>query len=141
MTLYPFVLACHIMSITTWMLMLIYLPKLFVYYATAEEASQRILGVQINSLWKMGTVAMIFSIKFGVIMLYLNAHLLQSGGWIHAKLTLVLAMVAYHFMCKKVMASLLASSTTFSLRFLKYFRVFPEIVTTTIIFLTVLKPF
>lgn len=102
-----------------------------------KEASQRILGVQINSLWKMGTVAMIFSIKFGVIM----ALKCTAGGWIHAKLTLVLAMVAYHFMCKKVMGSLLASSTTFSLRFLKYFRVFPEIVTTTIIFLTVLKPF
>ena len=141
MNLYHFVLACHLMSITTWMLMLVYVPKLFVYYALGNESSRDILATQMKSLFKMGTVAMIFSIKFGVIMLYLNSHIMSSGGWIHLKLTLVVGIVVYHLTCNRIIQRLIKIEKPFSIRFLKLFRVIPEIVTTAIIFLTVLKPF
>ena len=140
MNTYSLVLAFHVISIATWMIMLVYLPKLFVYHINAPSHSQAVIALQETSLYKVGTVAMLFSIKFGLILLYLNPHLLQSGGWLHLKLALVVLMVVYHFTCKRFMAQL-ASGAVKSLLFYRIFRVIPEITTSVIILLTIIKPF
>jgi len=140
MNTYSLVLAFHVISIATWMIMLVYLPKLFVYHINAPQHSQAVIALQETSLFKVGTVAMIFSIKFGLILLYLNPYLLKSGGWLHLKLTLVIFMVIYHFTCKRFMAQLMSGAVK-SLLFYKVFRVIPEITTSVIILLTIIKPF
>lgn len=141
MNTYSLVLAFHVISIATWMIMLVYLPKLFVYHLSSPEASQIVLAKQEASLYKVGTVAMIFSLKFGLILLYLNPHLLSSGGWLHLKLSLVAGLVAYHFICKRFMTQLANNTAMHSINFFRFFRVIPEITTSIIILLTIIKPF
>lgn len=141
MNTYSLVLALHVISIATWMIMLVYLPKLFVYHINAPQNAHTTIALQESSLFKVGTVAMILSIKFGVILLYLNPHLFQSGGWLHLKLALVAGMVVYHFTCKKFMRQFAQESIPSNLRFFKLFRMVPEITTTVIILLTIVKPF
>lgn len=140
MNTYSLVLAFHVIFIATWMIMLVYLPKLFVYHINAPHDAQATIALQETSLYKVGTVAMIFSIKFGLILLYLNPYLLKSGGWLHLKLALVALMVVYHFTCKRFIAQL-ASGAVKSLLFYRVFRVIPEITTSIIILLTIIKPF
>ena len=136
MNTYSLVLAFHVISIATWMIMLVYLPKLFVYHINAPHYAQATIALQETSLYKVGTVAMIFSIKFGLILLYLNPFLLKSGGWLHLKLALVTLMAVYHFTCKRFMSQL-ASGTHKSLLFYKVLRIIPEITTSIIIILTI----
>lgn len=141
MNTYSVVLAFHVISIATWMIMLVYLPKLFVYHINAPQHSQAVIALQETSLYKVGTVAMIFSIKFGLILIYLNPYLLKSGGWLHAKLSLVVLMVVYHFTCKRFITQLVKDATAQSLLFFRIFRMIPEIATSIIILLTIIKPF
>jgi len=141
MNSYSLVLAFHVLSIATWMIMLVYLPKLFVYHINAPQDSQAVVALQETSLYKVGTIAMVFSIKFGLILLYLNPYLLKSGGWLHVKLALVACMVGYHFTCKKLIAKLAIDSTAKNIRFYTMFKRIPEITTAIIILLTIIKPF
>lgn len=141
MNTYSLVLAFHVISIATWMIMLVYLPKLFVYHINAPHTSQAVIALQETNLYKVGTVAMIFSIKFGLILLYLNPFLLKSGGWLHVKLLLVVLMVVYHFTCKRFITQLAQEKTTQNLLFFRIFRIVPEITTSIIILLTIIKPF
>jgi len=141
MNTYSVVLAFHVISIATWMIMLVYLPKLFVYHINAPRDAQAVIALQETSLYKVGTIAMIFSITFGLILLYLNPSLLQSGGWLHLKLALVACMVGYHFTCKKYIIQLTNEDASNKIRFFKLFRVIPEITTSLIILLTIIKPF
>lgn len=141
MNTYSLVLAFHVISIATWMIMLVYLPKLFVYHINAPQHAHATIALQETSLYKVGTVAMIFSIKFGLILLYLNPYLLKSGGWLHVKLLLVVLMVVYHFTCKRFITQLDKDATTQNLLFFRIFRMIPEIITAIIILLTIIKPF
>lgn len=141
MNMYSLVLAFHVISIATWMIMLVYLPKLFVYHLNTPLGARGVMVLQEANLYKIGTIAMIFSIKFGVILLYLNPHLLSSGGWLHLKLTLVASLVMFHFTCKKFMVQLMDETTVSNLLFFRLFRLIPEITTSLIILLTILKPF
>lgn len=141
MDTYKIVLALHVISIATWMLMLVYLPKLFVYHINTPSHSQSVIALQEKNLYNVGTVAMLLSITFGLILLYLNPHLLKSGGWIHLKFTLVAFIVVYHFICKRFMTRLVKDTTNQSLLFFRVFRIIPEIITSIIILLTIIKPF
>lgn len=141
MNTYSVVLAFHVLSIATWMIMLVYLPKLFVYHIATPQHAQATIALQESSLYKVGTVAMLFSIKFGLILLYLNPYLLKSGGWLHVKLFLVVLMVVYHFTCKKFIRQFESEGVSQNLRFFRLFRVIPEIATSIIILLTIIKPF
>lgn len=142
MNSYNLVLAFHVISIATWMIMLVYLPKLFVYHINSPHDAQAVVALQEVSLYKVGTIAMVFSIKFGLILLYLNPYLLKSGGWLHLKLMLVALMVVYHFTCKKLIAKLALDSTAAkNIHFFTIFKRIPEITTTIIILLTIIKPF
>ncbi|MDD3343774.1 MAG: CopD family protein [Sulfurospirillaceae bacterium] len=141
MNSYNLVLAFHVIFIATWMIMLVYLPKLFVYHINAQQDYQAVIALQEANLYKIGTVAMVFSIKFGLILLYLNPYLLKSGGWLHVKLALVVCMVIYHFMCKKFINQFAKEGISKNIQFFKIFRVIPEITTSLIILLTINKPF
>ena len=140
MSFYTFILAFHIVSIATWMLMLIYVPKLFLYHHN-HTASHDILTLQASSLYKVGTAAMVLSIVFGLSMLYLNPYLLKSGGWLHLKLLLVALLVGYHFQCRKMISQLQKGNLLYTSTFLRIFRIFPEIVTSIIIILSITKLF
>ncbi len=141
MNTYSIVLALHLIGITTWMVMLIYLPKLFVYHLLAPQAAKSSFTVQEESLYKAGTAAMFFAIVCGLVLLYLNPYLFKSGGWLHLKLTLAFLLVVYHFTCKRYIAQLKNATDEKNIRFFRYFRVIPELITSLIILLTIIKPF
>lgn len=142
MNFYSMVLTLHLLSVITWMVMLIYVPKLFVYHQmeTSSPIKENLL-IQANNLYKIGTAGMISAIFFGLVLLYLNPYLLQSGGWLHVKLTLAFGLVVYHVTCKKWIQTLTIQEKTINMSALRVFRIVPEILTTAIIALTLIKPF
>lgn len=95
---YPWLRAFHILSVIAWMAGMLYLPRLFVYHMSASPGGEleETLKLQERRLLK-GIVnpAMIAAWLFGLLMLAANPPLLQEA-WMHAKLTLVVAMSALH---------------------------------------------
>ena len=93
------ILAFHILSVLSWMAMLFYMPRLFVYHQ--ENRDKRdftdVVKVQERMIYKaIGMPAMWTTLLSGTVLLYLNPSLL-SQNWMLAKLGLLVLMVAYSF--------------------------------------------
>jgi putative membrane protein len=86
----------------SWMAMLFYQPRLYVYHTEHQKKTEFVEVVEIQEL-KMykyiGIPAMWASIISGAVMLYMNPYLLssESGGWMHAKLFFALLLVIYSY--------------------------------------------
>ena len=91
------ILAFHIISVLSWMAMLFYLPRLFVYHQEHQDKKEflEIVKVQEFKLYKyIGAPAMWATVFSGATLLYLNLDLL-SNDWMKAKLFLIVLLVAY----------------------------------------------
>lgn len=140
---YLYLKVFHIVSIITWMAMLFYLPRLFVYHAEQYENAgfRSVVELQEKRLYyAIGYPAMIAVLVSGSLITLALPGIMTSGGWIHAKFTLVLLLLVYHFLCgfyrKKLLESCYKSG--------RFFRIFNEIPTLSmliIVYLVVLKPF
>lgn len=100
MEYYNWVLAFHVISLISWMAMLFYLPRLFVYHVEFFEKKEfvEVVKIQEYKIYKyIGFPAMIATIVSGLTMLILNPDIFKSGVWIHAKLTVVAILIAYSF--------------------------------------------
>jgi putative membrane protein len=64
-----------------------------------------------------------------------------AGGWLHAKTTLVVLLIAYHLYCGKLMRDLAAGRSTRSHVWFRVFNEIPVLVLFAVVFLAVLKPF
>jgi len=91
------IMAFHVISVLSWMAMLFYLPRLYVYHQENSDKKEfiEIVKIQEFKLYKyIGAPAMWATIFSGSFMIYLNPNLLTSP-WMHAKLTLVMLLIAY----------------------------------------------
>ena len=134
--------AFHTIFMVTWFAGLFYLPRLFVYHAMSEDApSRERLKVMERKLY-YGIMAPGAIITVGMgLWLWLGYREIFSGGWLHAKIVLVLLAIGYHHACR----SLLRSFEQFSnRRSERWFRVFNEssvLLFIAIVVLVVVKPF
>ena len=100
MEYYSWILAFHVMSFVSWMAMLFYLPRLFIYHRENADtkAFTDVVEIQEYKLFKyIGVPAMWGTIISGAFMLYLNPGIFSAGGWMHAKLLALVFLISYHF--------------------------------------------
>ena len=132
--------AFHIVFLVTWFAGIFYLPRLFMYHATAADtvSIERFQTME-RRLFGIMTVGATLTLLFGLSMLSVAPGLLQAG-WLHAKLTLVLALIAYHVWCYFLMRDLRHGRKRSS----TWYRVFnevPSVLLIAIVILAVVKPF
>ncbi|AFI03592.1 protoporphyrinogen oxidase HemJ [Helicobacter cetorum] len=136
--------AFHVVAFVSWMAMLFYLPRLFVYHAENAHKKEfvEIVKVQEKKLYTfIGAPAMGFTLITGILMLLANPMLFKSGGWLHAKLLLVAFLLIYHFFCKKCMRELANDPNKRGGKFYRVFNEVPTILLIGIVILVVIKPF
>jgi len=95
---YP-VLAFHVIAVLSWMSMLFYLPRLYVYHQEHKEKEQfvEVVKIQEFKLYKyIGMPAMWATIFSGIFLIYNNPELMKQG-WMHAKLFLLVLLTIYSF--------------------------------------------
>jgi len=143
--MYLWAKAIHLMAMVTWFAAMFYLPRLYVYHALArdkgETTSIETFKVMERKLYRgIMTPSMIVVLIFGVWMLFLTPSWL-SQGWMHAKLLLVVLLVAYHHVCLIYLKQLAQDRCTKSHIFFRWFNEAPVIALIIIIILAVLKPF
>ena len=131
--------AFHIIFVTSWFAGLFYLPRLFVNHAmeTNHDALLR-LALMENKLYRFMTPLAILALVFGLI---LWLHYGISGGWLHAKLLLVLGLIAYHLFCGKLMRDFKADKNTRSHVWYRWFNEVPVLALVAVVILVEVKPF
>jgi putative membrane protein len=133
--------AFHIVFVVTWFAGLFYLPRLFVYHAIATDTpSLERFVVMERRLFGIMTVGATLAILFGISMI-VAAPAYLSFGWLHVKLTLVAALVAYHFWCRQLMMALRDGRSRHSERWYRLFNEAPALLLIGIVILAVVKPF
>ncbi|MGM0518911.1 MAG: protoporphyrinogen oxidase HemJ, partial [Campylobacterota bacterium] len=104
MEYYTWILSFHVVSFMSWMAMLFYLPRLFVYHVENLDKKEfvEIVKIQEYKIYKyIGLPAMWATIVSGIAMIALNTSVFATGGWMHAKLTVLLFLIAYSFSLEK----------------------------------------
>ena len=71
----------------------------------------------------------------------LNPGVFSTGGWIHAKLTLVVLLIGYHHMCGAQVKRFARGENTRSHVFYRWFNEVPVLILLAIVILVVVKPF
>jgi len=129
----------HIVFMVTWFAGLFYLPRLFVYHALSEDAvsQERFKVMERKLFWGIMTPGALLTIAFG-LWLWLGYGI--SGAWLHAKLALVVVLVAYHAWCGKLMLEFRAGRNARSHVWFRWFNEFPVVVLVASVILVVVKP-
>lgn len=129
----------HIVFVTSWFAGLFYLPRIFVNLAMEENdvARQRLL-VMARKLYRFMTILAIPALGFG-LWLWLGYGI--GGGWLHAKLVLVVVLIGYHHACGRLLRKFEAGHNARSHRWYRWFNEVPVLVLLAVVLLVVLKPF
>ena len=131
--------AFHIVFIASWFAGLFYLPRIFVNLAMESNAvvTERLL-LMARKLYRFTTMLAIPALVLG-IWLWLGYGF--AGGWLHAKLALVLLVLGYHHACGKILKKFENGVNTRSHKWFRYFNEVPVVLLTAIVLLVVVKPF
>lgn len=135
--------ALHIIAVICWFAALFYLPRLFVYHATAEdELSKERFKTMERKLYRgIGNPAMIATLVFGAWMVALNHQYYFAAGWFHAKITLVALLLIYHYSCLRFLKQFANNTNKHSHIFYRWFNEAPVLLLVAVVVLVVVKPF
>lgn len=131
--------AFHIIFVTSWFAGLFYLPRIFVNHAMESnpETIQR-LALMEKKLFHFMHYISTFALGSG-IWLWIGTGV--TGGWLHAKLTLVLGLIIYHVYCGMLIRRFKAGKNTHSHTWYRWFNEIPVLGLAAIVILVVVKPF
>ena len=140
---YDVIKALHILSVISWMVGLLYLPRLFVYHVDAKVGTVRAETFKVMErrlLRVIMTPAMIASFIFGIWMIALN-HALVFETWFLIKVVAVLAMAGCHGKFSKIQRLLENDVQPLSSKTYRIWNEVPTALMIIIVFMAVLKPF
>jgi len=135
----------HIVFMVTWFAGLFYLPRLFVYHASATDrvSIDRFKVMERKLFWGITTPGAVLTIASG-LWLWLDGfrgELGQTPRWLLAKIALVALLVGYHVWCWRLLRELAAERNTRSHVWFRWFNELPTLALFAIVLLVVLKPF
>ena len=139
---YDIIKALHLISVTSWMVGLLYLPRLFVYHAETTVGSVRAETFKVMErrlLMVIMNPAMIASFVFGIWMIILAPGLLYEP-WMHVKILCVLLMAGCHGVFSKMRRKLENDEPPQPPRAYRIWNEVPTVLMVIIVFLAVLKP-
>ncbi len=96
---YEIIKSFHLISIISWMVGLLYLPRLFVYHNDTENLSEMdntFLVMEYRLLNYIMTPALIVTYLLGIILLYDNTYYLSENYFL-IKLLLVFCLTLFHY--------------------------------------------
>ena len=146
MEYYTWILTFHVVAIMSWMAMLFYLPRLFVYHVENIQKKEfvEVVKIQEYKIYKyIGAPAMWATVFSGVAMLSLNSNLLNfsSNPWMAAKLFCLLLLVLYSFSLEKYRKELEFDKCTKSGKFFRMYNEMPTMLSILIVAYVITKSF
>lgn len=135
--------AFHIISLVAWFAGIFYLPRLYVYHATAEDSVSILRFKTMERRLYNGIMwpAALLTTCFGIWLTSYNWSYYLHAPWMHAKLALVGLVWVYHLMCGYYLQQFKHDNNHSSAFFFRVFNEIPTILLTLIVILVVVKPF
>ncbi len=138
-----YVKAFHIIFVVTWFAGLFYLPRLFVYHATANDPPgiERFKMME-RRLFAIMTIGGVGSLLFGLWLTFTYAwQAYASSLWLHLKFALVVVLIAYHLYLGKLVRDFRYDRNRHGHVFFRWVNEFPTLILIAVVILTVAKPF
>ncbi|MEM1261243.1 MAG: CopD family protein [Pseudomonadota bacterium] len=135
--------ALHLIFMVTWFAGLFYLPRLFIYHASASgEANHTMFQTMERRLFSIMTLGGVLTFVFGIWTVSTATFgYALSMGWFHVKLVLLLLLVVHHGWCWVWIKRLRDPDYPVNARWLRFFNEIPAIYLFAIVFLAIVKPF
>lgn len=130
----------HLVFVMAWMGSVFYLPRILVNLAEAgdEPAVRARLVLMGRRLYRFGHIMFgVAAILGGVLWFVFH----MSGGWLHAKLTVVAAMLAFYIVTGRWLKGVDQGRALPSSRSLRIFNEIPVFALIAIVWLVLAKPF
>lgn len=130
----------HILTMTSWMAGIFYLPRIYVHYVEGRAAGQDVARLEImaRKLFGFMSVMAVLTLIFG-LWLWLGYGF--RGGWVHAKLLFVGFLIGYHGWCFAYLKRMQVSQLTQSGRYFRLFNELPLLIFIPILYFVLMKPF
>ena len=130
----------HIVFVIAWMATVFYLPRILVNIAEAgdEPAVRARLVLMGRRLYRFGHIMFGLALLLG---LALWLHFGIGGGWLHAKLLLVVLMLAHYIVGGRWLNGVEAGRPLPSSTALRWFNEVPVLLLIAIVYLVLAKPF
>jgi putative membrane protein len=140
---YDWLRALHLIAVIAFMAGMLYLPRLYVYHATAKvggELSETLKVMERRLLRAIINPASVVMVLLGGLMIWANPELMKQG-WFHAKLGLLFLMFGCHGVFSRWRKQFAADQNTRPAKFYRIWNEIPTVFMIAIVFLVILKPF
>lgn len=137
--MYLWIKAFHLIFVASWFAGLFYLPRIYVNLAQESNpaVTDRLLGMA-RRLYRFTTILAVPALLLG---LWLMLGFGIKGGWLHAKLALVLLVIGYHHSCGSLLKKFERGVNTRSHKWFRVFNEVPVLLLIAIVILVIVKPF
>ncbi len=143
MNFYLLLKSLHIIAFISWMVGLLYLPRIFVYHVENLEKRETtdVFEIMEKRLYfYIMRPAMILTWLFGITLIYIIGFETFSYLWLQIKLILVILMSIYHEYLGKCLKSLKSRTNMKSSKFFRTINEIPTVLLIFIVFIIIFKP-
>ena len=143
MNIYLLFKSLHLIAVVSWMVGLLYLPRIFVYHVENIEKKEsiEIFKVMEKKLYfYIMYPAMVFSWIFGLILISIIGFSSLSFLWLKLKLLFVVLLTIYHFYLGKCLNKLKEDINNTTSKFFRIINELPTILLILIVFIVIFKP-
>lgn len=140
---YDWIKATHLIFVISWMVGLLYLPRLFMYHSELKPGSNECLLFQTMEKKLMRIImlpAMIFSIIFGLMLVHIYGFK-NLGIWFHVKSFLVILMIIFHHFLGRLRKKFEMMENKYDAKFYRIINEIPTLLMIIIVILVIVKPF
>ena len=133
--------ALHVIFMVTWFAGLFYLPRLFVYHASTDNADTiATFKVMERKLFAISTMGAVLTLVFGFALLFVWIPVYIQQTWFLLKLALVLALIAYHAWCWRIMKTFGRDENRRSHVWYRWFNEVPVLMLVGTVILVIVRP-
>ena len=139
---YDWIKAAHVIAVIAWMAGMLYLPRLYVYHASAKPGSELSETFKVMERRLMRAIinpAMILAWILGLTLAQLGHH--WGEGWLHGKLGLLLLMQLVHAGYSRWRKQFARDDNKHAPKFYRLMNEIPTLLLIGIVILVIVKPF
>ena len=143
MNIYLLFKSLHLIVVVSWMVGLLYLPRIFVYHVEniKKKESIEIFKVMEKKLYfYIMCPAMVLSWIFGLILISIIGFSSLIFLWLKLKLLFVVLLTIYHFYLGKCLNKLKEDINNTTSKFFRIINELPTILLILIVFIVIFKP-
>jgi putative membrane protein len=142
MNIYLLFKSIHLIAVISWMVGLLYLPRIFVYHAENIEnvnSSNIFKTMERKLFYYIMTPAMILSWIFGLLLIHNLGFSVFNELWMQIKIISVIFLTLYHFYLGFCVGSFVRNQNINSSKFYRIINEIPTILLIIIVFIVVFK--